>query len=551
MKKSDINNKVKYIVLQSLIFLFVATGCTKDEFFELKSPPNTGWESVRDMEYGITSVYRQFVNKNEDGIWFLDPFIHYGMSDIVREIGQNGGWSTDAIVRRETDQRLSKVDHLGMGYKTILYSNNMLDFIETDPFPDATEVDKEMNINRIKGEALFLRAMAYYHLLTWYAPAYDINSANDSRILPLRLNAPKTIGLALNNAPVETQLVYDQVVEDLRTAKGLLPLKYKSGMHPAYEFGRANKHAAMAALARVLILMGRYDEALVELNGVLDDPELSRALETDPEDVWLNNSTTPTNNGEVIWYGYYADIEAAQSMKIHEIRIWGYFINSIYQDPSQTKNWWIWGINRGTLLRCGMLNEDNTVPHSWTYDKRNILFNRFHGYNPKMNEGLARSQQRVDSLYGKAFAPFVGFDDPVFISSKYYRVPAIADLGSEPPQNIPIMRSAELYLWRAALKQVTGKGGQADDLNIIRERSWDTAGGAYVPLSDGETTWDVIDQEWVKEMSFEGDRIIWLQMFKKPIGPGDRIGVDPVYPPYEGMNWLVPLGETDFYPTGD
>ena len=114
------------------------------------------------------------------------------------------------------------------------------------------------------------------------------------------------------------------------------------------------------------------------------------------------------------------------------------------------------------------------------------------------------------------------------------------------PQNLPIIRSAELYLWRAALKQMLGKGGQSDDLNIVRKRAWDSSkSGMYKPLSDAETTWEMIDQEWVKELAFEGDRIIWLQMFRKPIGPGER-NVESINPPYTNFYYPVPLSETDF-----
>ena len=136
----------------------------------------------------------------------------------------------------------------------------------------------------------------------------------------------------------------------------------------------------------------------------------------------------------------------------------------------------------------------------------------------------------------------------ISMSKKYFRVPLVGQSKTAAPQNLPIIRSAELYLWRAALKQVTNKGGQAADLNLVRQRAWDVAkSGAYVPITDAQATWDLIDQEWVKEMAFEGDRVIWLQMFKKPIGPGDRTVAD-VAAPYANFFYPIPLSETDFNP---
>ena len=46
-------------------------------------------------------------------------------------------------------------------------------------------------------------------------------------------------------------------------------------------------------------------------------------------------------------------------------------------------------------------------------------------------------------------------------------------------------------------------------------------------------------------MAFEGDRLIWLEMFRKPIGPGDR-NVPAINAPYPNLYWPIPLPETDF-----
>lgn len=539
------------VFIASVLIAIALVSCENEEFFELKSVPTSEWETISELEYGIAAVYQKYLNRRANCSWVLQEFIHFGMSDIVRQISINGGWSSNLLYERATDQYFVEVSKsYRLNYSTIMSANLLLDFLKTNPFPGASEEDRTLNINRIKGEAHFLRAMSYYLLVTYFAPAYDTEGANDSEVLTLRLTVSRDIETAIDNTPVKTEIIYNQIVKDLKEAKALLPLQYESGMHSAYQFGRANKHAAGAALARVYCLMGRYDEALDELNEILDNPSISRALEEDPENVWLNNDAlTPWNSSEVIWYGYYADMETAEQRHVHEIRIWGFFINSLYHNRKIQHNWWIWGLNRKTLLRCNMIAEDNSTPAGWSNDKRNKLFNRFEGYNPNMNQKEADAAFRLDSLYGTSFAAFVDYEDPVFISSKYYRVPTLKTIlnqGEASPQNIPLIRTAELHLWRAAIKQITGRGGQAGDINIVRERSWNTeTGGAYEPLTDEQITWDVIDQEWIKEMAFESDRIIWLQMFKKPIGPGNR-DASAIYPPYESMNWPVPLRETDF-----
>jgi tetratricopeptide (TPR) repeat protein len=526
----------------TLTFLLTFTGCENEEFFELDAPPVTAWKTIPDMEMGIANAYRLSTIQNESACWNFMPFVHFGQSDIVREISVNPGWASNVTYSRDFQQRITQTDKYSICYQVILYCNNMIDFINSDPFPNATEADKTKNINRLKGEALFLRALAYYHLLIWYTPAYEKDGANDTKLLTLRLTTPTNLDIALDNSLALTKDVYAQVVKDFTDAKAVLPMKWEAGMHNAYKFGRVNKHAAGAYLARILMLMGKYDEALTELNAVLDDAALPRTLENDPEANWLNNSATASwTSSEIIWYGFYADINLSTSFR-HNL-MFHYFDNVIFPNVDDWRDWWIWSLNTQTLKRCGMMAADNSIPVSWTNDKRSKLFHRFEGYD---NTLPSTTKYNYTYLVNRAFEGRVGKADPVIMSKKYYRVPVVGQSKTAAPQNLPIIRSAELYLWRAALKQVTGKGGQAADLNKVRQRAWDTTkSGPYVPLTDAEANWEMIDQEWVKEMAFEGDRIIWLQMFRKPIGPGER-NVAAVNAPYPNFYYPIPLSETDF-----
>jgi len=542
MKIINSTKITKLMSVVGLTLLLTFAGCNNEEFFELDGPPVTSWKTIPDMEMGIANAYRLTIVQNESACWNFMPFVHFGQSDIVREISVNGGWNSNVTYSRDFQQRIGQTDKYSICYQVILYCNNMIDFVDSNPFPDATEADKTKNINRIKGEALFLRALAYYHLLIWYAPAYDKDGANDSKLLSLRLETPVILDIALDNTPAATKDIYAQVVKDFTEAKSLLPIKWEAGMHNAYKFGRANKHAAGAFLARTLMQMGKYDEALTELNAVLDDASMPRTLENDPEANWMNNSaTTPWNSSEVIWYGFYADINLSTAFR-HNM-MFHYFDNVIFPNVDDWRDWWIWSLNTKTVKRCGMLADDNSVPAGWANDKRSKLVHRWEGYD---NSLPSTTKYNYKYLVNRAFEGRVGKIDPVYMSSKYFRVPAFGQAKTAAPQNLPIIRSAELYLWRAALKQVTGKGGQAADLNKVRQRAWDTAkSGAYVPLTDAEANWEMIDQEWIKEMNFEGDRIIWLQMFRKPIGPGDR-SVPDVNAPYPNFYYPIPLSETDF-----
>jgi hypothetical protein len=98
---------------------------------------------------------------------------------------------------------------------------------------DAVEMDDAVK-ERMKGEALFLRALYYFTLQNYYGG------------VPLILDPPDRETQAnLPRAPREQ--VVEQVLADLDNAANVLPLKYG-----ATEKGRATKGAALAMKARVL-----------------------------------------------------------------------------------------------------------------------------------------------------------------------------------------------------------------------------------------------------------------------------------------------------------
>jgi hypothetical protein len=104
--------------------------------------------------------------------------------------------------------------------------------------------------------------------------------------------------------------------------------------------------------------------------------------------------------------------------------------------------------------------------------------------------------------------------------------------------NVPVMRLAEVYLTRSILRLKTGDAsGALADLNKICERA------GLQPLN--EVSEELIDKERIKELAFEGNRFAWLQALQKPIGPGDRVNVQPIQPPYSQLFWKIPQLELD------
>lgn len=105
---------------------------------------------------------------------------------------------------------------------------------------------------RIKGEALFLRALFYSNLIKYYGG------------VPLILEAPN-FSEHRNLARNTRAQVLNQVLLDLDEASLSLPVSYSGS-----NIGRATKGAALALKARVLLFEGLWSEAALAAKQVMD-----------------------------------------------------------------------------------------------------------------------------------------------------------------------------------------------------------------------------------------------------------------------------------------
>ena len=120
-------------------------------------------------------------------------------------------------------------------------------------------VDNNMsgrNIDRIKGQALFLRSLAYYTLATYYqeVPLFTDYSQYSSIESMYAENVPQDI-------------VLDQIEGDLLDAMSLLPSRDEGG---EWAKGRATSGAAAGYYARVLMFRHKYTEALAVLKDIIN-----------------------------------------------------------------------------------------------------------------------------------------------------------------------------------------------------------------------------------------------------------------------------------------
>ncbi len=144
------------------------------------------------------------------------------------EIGDQWIWRDNYHVVNRTNFVLSKVDGVSMSEDTY---------------------------NQIAGQALFLRALAYYELATYYQTVPLITDyASYSNINTM---------YAANNTQDQ---VFDQIETDLKKAMEMLPSRDKGG---EWAKGRATSGAAAGYLARALMFRHKFDEAYTVLKDII------------------------------------------------------------------------------------------------------------------------------------------------------------------------------------------------------------------------------------------------------------------------------------------
>jgi hypothetical protein len=121
-------------------------------------------------------------------------------------------------------------------YRTINQANSVIDALENYEIQKLNESLR----NQYIGEAKFIRANMYYHLVQQFGD------------VPLKTLPTTTVETESVRVPSED--VWNLVIDDLKFGEENLPESY-----PAADFGRVTKYAAMHHLARVYLTVKRND----------------------------------------------------------------------------------------------------------------------------------------------------------------------------------------------------------------------------------------------------------------------------------------------------
>lgn len=238
----------KFIHISLMCLLAVAmVSCNK--FLEIKPegeiPADEALQTTDDLQKTLNSCYDVLRSGNFMGGqgWFLSEL----MADHIDGEEFSGDWA--AYYTRNTGIFIGATRNYWQEPYIMIYRSNVL----LESFDQISDLSQE-NENRIRGEALFLRAIGHFEMVRMFAQPYGYTPNNDHLGIPLRVQASQEPLLRATVAEV-----YAQIIADLQEAIALLP---------ADNGGYATSWAAKAYLAKVYFQMNDFQNAFAQSDDV-------------------------------------------------------------------------------------------------------------------------------------------------------------------------------------------------------------------------------------------------------------------------------------------
>jgi hypothetical protein len=224
--------KIKYIILS---FIILGSMSCSDDFTDLApvSQRNTStfYKTAGDMQIATNAIYNTL---QKDGCYNQSYWILQELRSDNTFWDGTGLAEEVTVFDKFTNISTSNIseDAWNDSYQGIARANIVLSNI------DAIEMDATLKAN-LKGEALFLRSLFYYHLAVGFGN------------IPMVLSETITVEEGENHTQVDAGTIYSQLISDLNEAESSLPASYDAANQ-----GRATSGAASTLLAKVYLTIG-------------------------------------------------------------------------------------------------------------------------------------------------------------------------------------------------------------------------------------------------------------------------------------------------------
>ncbi|TAE36308.1 MAG: RagB/SusD family nutrient uptake outer membrane protein [Runella slithyformis] len=328
-------------------------------------------------------------------------------------------------------------------YLIIARANQVLALIDAATIPDATK-------KNVKGQALFLRALAYLEIARYF-------NRGPLQLTPVSGRSGAAAALGTGDQ------LYAQIIKDATEAITLLPNK------TAQEAGRATSGAAQVLLANVYMIQKKWSDAETLLRAIVTSNEYS--LMPNYADAF-SNSTSNKNTRESVFEVQF--LEGAQGLN-------GTFLYSMLPFPIAANE--LVTIT-GTTNPQPLSGEGNNIP------------------TPDLIEAYETGDRRKEATIGTITLGGALHVNKTFPHIKKYARPHA--LHNNHGMNWPIYRYSEVLLFLAeSLIEQNKLADAAPFLNQVRMR----AGLANTSAANQTALRDAVYQERRVELAFESKRL--------------------------------------------
>ncbi len=406
--------------------------------------------------------------------------------------------------------------------------------------PDVEDID-ETERARVIGEARFLRALYYFHLVQQFGAVH--------------FTLEETIGVETEANRTDVATIYAEgIVPDLEYATDNLPPT------PA-EYGQVTKPAAEALLAKVHLVLGNWAEAESLAAGVINNYDFG--LVTPFANLWdIENDV----NNEIIWAVQYTDDPLT-----NDGGNWGhlFFIFDYTFNPAMTRNLtygrpWQRFLPTNHLLKM----YDRSMDARWDGSFRTVWFAdktaEINGFtvNPgdtaikivmypvsdeeKMSKpywlfdfkdnwiGDVSSYQEIGTNQRRNYPSLLKYMDPLRPSVN----------ATEGRRDFPVIRLAEMYLVAAEAAMQQGKNDEAANyINVIRTRAAMPGKETEMQVSSADINLDFILDERARELVGEKHRWYDLKRTGKLLERVRMYNLDAA-PNIQEMHLVRPIPQT-------
>ena len=247
---------MKLFKISLAILLGLSTLSSCDDKLELTNPnqqtTGTFGYTAEDLEECVIAAYNH--------IRMEGTYARVGYTiDVCRG---DEAWNSSQVWYMPFDDLNEPItDEIGQwSWRDWYYTINVCNFVLMRCGEDNAALSDQMK--RIKGQALFIRGLAYYNLAGYYQNPALITDYNSYSTLDGLYATNKT-----EDGVYQYDLVLDQVESDFQQAMTLLPSRDMGG---EWAKGRATSGAAAGYLARTLMLRHKYSDALTVLKDIIN-----------------------------------------------------------------------------------------------------------------------------------------------------------------------------------------------------------------------------------------------------------------------------------------